>query len=71
MDSYLLNYIFGFLKLCSYCQTYQYNNEITCCICKKFHCNRCLDNFKKYMDFMKVSIVMIVIKIYTLFKLFL
>ena len=47
MDSYLLNYIFGFLKLCSYCHTYQYNNEITCCICKKFHCNGCLDKFQK------------------------
>lgn len=51
MDSYLLNYIFGFLKLCSYCQTYQYNNEITCCICKKFHCNRCLDKFQKIYGF--------------------
>ena len=51
MDSYLLNYILGFLKLCSYCQTYQYNNEITCCICKKFHCNRCLDQFQKVHGF--------------------
>ena len=51
MDSYLLNYIFGFLKLCSYCQTYQYNNEITCCICNKFHCNKCLDKFQKIHGF--------------------
>lgn len=51
MDSYLLNYIFGFLKLCSYCHTYQYNNEITCCICKKFHCNGCLDKFQKIYGF--------------------
>ena len=29
MDSYLFNYIFSFLKLCSYCNTYQYNNDIS------------------------------------------
>lgn len=41
-DPYVIRYITEYLKLCKNCNTYDiYNYEKTCCMCKKFFCEKC------------------------------
>ena len=41
-DPYLIRYITEYLKLCNFCNRYDFLNEKSfCCICKKFYCSSC------------------------------